>query len=509
MFLVVIGILSLILTFPAPPFQWLAARVPVFASVAVATLLPALVMHFGARRAVRLYDAHLEDPSWGQSSQSNWALAAQIALAVCHGALIACTRWLTVCKNLPYIGDVPGLPGLVAATPFLFSIVLVWVAGYPAERAGRQIALEVKLFEGKPVHPAWELGEYVIFQFRHQVLFILIPMLLVLIARDVIDWRKDEIIARFRNDDVPDLLLGVAAIAVAVFTPAILRHVWDTRPLPAGTLRDQLERMCRRLGMRCREILVWRTGGMIVNAMVMGVLPRWRYVMITDGLLERMEDLKIEAVFGHESGHVKRRHIWYFMLFAFISGCLMTIVSQQVRADRRLLEVLVIAAGVVMLLKWGVVFGWVSRQFERQADLFGVRTLALSGLECSSRCPLHAGVEGGAAPFASLDGRRLGGEPLCPTAAHVFADMLHEVARLNGIPPEAPSWRHGSISSRARTVEALAHDPAAAARFERRVGRIQMGILIAAVLAVAWAAWEIRVWTIFGIGADARALAGG
>jgi STE24 endopeptidase len=508
MFLVVIGILSLILTFPAPPFPWLAARLPVFASVAVATLLPALVMHLGAGRAVRSFETHPEDPTWGQNTQSNWALAAQITLAICHGSLIACTRWLTVCERLPIVGDVPGLPGLVAAMPFLFSILLVWVVGYPAERAARQIALEIKLFEGKPAHPAWELGEYVLFQFRHQVLFILVPMLLVLIARDLIDWRKEELIARFNNDDIPDLLLGVAAVGVAVFTPAILRHVWDTRPLPQGTLRSQLDRMCQRLGMRCREILVWRTGGMIVNAMVMGVLPRWRYVLITDGLLERMEDVKIEAVFGHESGHVKRRHIWYFMLFAFISGCLMTVVAQYVRSDRGLLETLVIVAGVVMLFKWGVVFGWVSRQFERQADLFGVRTLALSGLECSSRCALHAGVAGGPAPFASLDGRRLGGEPLCPTAAHVFADMLHEVAKLNGIPPEAPSWRHGSISLRARTVEALAHDPAAAARFERRVWRIQMGILIAAALAIAWAAWSIRIWTIFGIGVDARTLAG-
>src|SRR5262245_29806521 len=155
MFLVVIGILSLILTFPAPPFQWLANRTPVFASVAIATLLPALVMHIGARRAVRQFELHPEDPSWGQNTQGNWSLAAQIALALCHGALIACTRWLIICRDLPFIGDIPGLPGLVAATPFLLSILLVWIAGYPAERAGRQIALEIRLFEGKPVHPAW------------------------------------------------------------------------------------------------------------------------------------------------------------------------------------------------------------------------------------------------------------------------------------------------------------------------------------------------------------------
>lgn len=500
MYIVVIAILSLILTFPAPPFPWLAKQVPVLSVVAAATLLPAMVALIGGKRSIQQHERRPDDPSLGHETYSRTLTVAQFVLAIAHGAVIGCTNWLGLSKSLPGVDYVPGLPGMIAAVPFLISILLVWTALYPAERAGRQIALEYDLFANKPPQPVWGLGEYLVFQFRHQILFILLPMILVLMARDVIEWYRTPLLARFHNDNVPDLLLGAAAIVVAVFTPGILRHVWDTKPLPPGPLREQLEMLCKKLNLRCREILVWRTGGMIVNAMVMGVVPWLRYVMITDGLLQRMDETKIEAVFGHESGHVKRRHILFFLLFAFTSGCLMTIIAEHSRTDRRMFAFVVIAAGVFMLLKWGLVFGWISRMFERQADLFGVRTLALSGLPCSSRCDLHTATPERAAPIATLDGRRLGDEPLCPTAAHIFADMLHDVARLNGIPPEAPCWRHGSISKRARTVEAYALDPEATRKFERQMRMLQLAITIVAVGAMLWAAWEIRVWTVLGIG---------
>jgi len=51
----------------------------------------------------------------------------------------------------------------------------------------------------------------------------------------------------------------------------------------------------------------------------MGLFAPLRYVMLSDGLLESMEDEKIEAVFGHEVGHVKLRHMEFFLVFAIAS----------------------------------------------------------------------------------------------------------------------------------------------------------------------------------------------
>jgi STE24 endopeptidase len=230
----------------------------------------------------------------------------------------------------------------------------------------------------------------------------------------------------------------------------------------------------------------------------MGLVAPLRYVLITDGMLEQMDDRKIEAVFGHEAGHVKRHHILFFLLFAMISGCLMTVVSVWARAPGFTVtqeQWLITAAGAVLLVKWGLVFGWISRRFERQADVFAVRTLAATGMPCAQPCALHAEPD----PPA----RALAGDELCASAAHVFGDTLMQVATLNGIPPEAPSWRHGSIRARERMIHRLAADPAATGRFERFVFWVKVGILLAAAASAAWAGWELQVWTLLGIGRSA------
>jgi STE24 endopeptidase len=203
-----------------------------------------------------------------------------------------------------------------------------------------------------------------------------------------------------------------------------------------------------------------------------------------------MDDRKIEAVFGHEAGHVKRHHIFYFLLFALVSGCLVTVLGQRLEGrDRVTIQVATALAGGLMLLKWGVLFGWVSRTFERQADLFGVYTLGLAGVPCEGDCPVHRPV-GQAAP-----GRR----PMCASAAHVFSDTLNEVARLNNIPADAWSWRHGSIAERSRILQDYALHPARHDAFERSVALLKGGIWLAAIGSTLWAAWELRIWRMAGV----------
>jgi len=138
-----------------------------------------------------------------------------------------------------------------------------------------------------------------------------------------------------------------------------------------------------------------------------------------------------------------------------------------------------------------VLFGWISRRFERQADVFGVHTLALGGLPCDMPCALHHPTDGNPAG-------REAPTTLCSTAAHIFGDTLNDVALLNGIPPEARSWRHSSISSRSRFVQKLAHDPAAARRFERMLYRVKLAILVTAVASGLWAGWELQIWRVLG-----------
>ena len=496
MYLVVIAILALILAFTAPPFRWVSEPGWVVTAVAAATVLPAGIASFVCRRTLHLLDRHPADPCVAQYAFGRGMVVVQGSVAALHAAVICCTDWLRLCNGVPLVGDWPVVPGTLAALPMVLSILLVWVATYPADRAVREIALETYLFRGRPVRPVWPLGQYLLFNLRHQVLFILAPMLLILAARDLIDLYEQPLREWSGQAVLPDLLVGVAAGFVALVAPAILRRVWVTKPLPEGPLRDRLLYLCRKLRMRCREILVWQSGGMIVNAAVMGVVAPFRYFLITDAMLEQMDDRRIEAVFGHEAGHVKRHHILFFLLFAFISGCWITAVSYRSHGVSRLSYQLgVVVVAVLLAVKWGVVFGWLSRRFERQADVFGVRTLAASGVPCQVPCALH-----GPATPGTPDDPPTRGDPLCQTAAEVFSQTLHEVAVLNGIPLNARSWRHGSISSRSRILIKLANDPQATARFERAVLGVKLAIVLVAVLSGLWAAADMKLWTLVGLG---------
>ena len=491
MYLVVIGVFAIVLTVDRPVYRVIDSPEPVFAAVALATLLPAAFGLMVRRRVITLLDRWPDNPSQGQFAFGRGMMILQYLLALCHGALLLVTDWLPICRSIPLIGNWPAVPGLIALFPFLLSILLSWIVVYPADRAVRQIAVEVYLFRGRPLRPVWSITQYLAYNLRHQVLFILIPMLLILAASDLADAHRDAIRrAAGGLAYAPDLLIGVTAIGVAVLAPEILRHVWVTRRLPEGPLRDRLRLLCKRLPLRVRDILVWRSGGMIVNAAVMGVLAPVRYVLITDAMLERMDDTKIEAVFGHEAGHVKYHHIPCFLMFALISGCIVTIFSVQThglsRTNETLWQILAASLAILLAFKWAVIFGWVSRRFERQADVHGARTLTLSGLPCAQPCQLHS--EGGAANPTTRNA------PLCATAAHVFSQALHEVAVLNGIQPEARSWRHSSIGSRARFLQRLAQEPQTQRRFQRGVLLTQIAILFTAIVAAIWAGHEMRLW---------------
>lgn len=469
MLIVVILVLSLVLTFPTPPLPLVDEREWILTSAALATLLPLLPAWWTRRRALDLLEQHPSDPRRGQSVYGRGLAVTHWAIGATHAALLTFTFWIPMCRLVPWIGTVPMVGAVLGTIPFLASMILTWVTVYPVDRAIRQISLEESLYSGEPVHPAWTLPQYVAFNLRHQVLFIYIPMLFILLVRDLVMHYDERIVAWSGQEHMPDLLLGSAAGLVAVIAPGILRHVWDTQPLPDGPLRDRLLLLCRKLRIRCREILVWRSGGMIVNAAVMGVIAPLRYVMITDAMLERMEDRKIEAVFGHEAGHVKRHHILFFLLFAFISGCWIMITYEYARGvDRVTYHTIMGGLAAVLAVKWGAVFFWVSRQFEGQADLFGVHTLALTGVPRE-------------------------------TAAHIFGETLNEVGHLNGIPTEAWSWRHGSLAGRSRQVIHRVLDEEAAARFEQQVRTIKRAIMVLAVISGLWAAWVLRLWTMLGL----------
>ncbi|HKQ48734.1 MAG TPA: M48 family metallopeptidase [Phycisphaerae bacterium] len=417
----------------------------------------------------------------------------QFVLLVLIAALLTGTMTLTPWASLvrrewgldrlPLVGD------LTLLVPFFASLAVIWAIQFPVEARLRGVFFPSEREPAPPIDearktdaatalsaasngrppPDASVFTFLWDKFRHQVLIVAAPMALIVAAKHFTDlWRRDLMNAT-TLPWAADAVLGIISFLVLLISPVILCYIWATEPLPPGPLRERFERICKRIGLRYRDVLLWHTHGMTVNAAVMGFIPPLRYILVSDALLETMDDEEIEAVFGHEAGHVHHWHLPFFGLFALASmyvtgGVLELLVRGRVITDSGLLQLI----GLVVLLGlWLFGFGWLSRRFERQADLFGVRSVTPDIQNCLSWCPIHGE-------------RQASG--VCVSAANLFGRTLSKIAGLNGIPKAAPSWRHGSIESRCRLIERFAQDAAAVNRFDRQLWLLKMGLLGAGIV---------------------------
>lgn len=394
------------------------------------------------------------------------------------------------------------LPGAILGTlPALAAWVGLWWAQYPADRALREQSVLVHLDEDLPIHSPPSFRNYISSNLRLQMLFTLVPIGIILAVRDIatmVLWKSGlapaagtESAVQLSSHVEASVSLGALAL-VFILAPEILRRVLKTQPLPQSALRNRLESMCRRSGLKYRDILLWHTENNMGNAAVMGIVPQVRYILLSDLLLETMTDQQIEAVFAHEVGHVVHRHMaWYAVFLVIILAGLLgpgrwiedqlgrTISQSSLSSMLNLLTVVAGCGGFFLL------FGCLSRWFERQADVYAARTMqhyehSRSGFPATSEpAPSHVG----------------------PYGAELFASALRRVAVINNIPLEdarpwrrgvvshfgsvidsvveqANNWFHGSIPRRMAYLRALSVDPARTGRFDRRMSWLNAGLVV-------------------------------
>lgn len=475
------------------------------ASVAVAQpVMIALFARLLFRRTRTVFRSGLENSQRAYETfhRSNVVLRGIVVAA--YAATVLCTpipEWLRF-GSAGFGSRV--LADFVLLALFSANTITIWIVGYPVEAELRGFvptgtdSLDGWTADGKvrgrASSPNWRMRSYLDFQVRHQLLVVAAPMFLILVASHGVRSVESEIIANTGATWAPDVLLGTVATVVFVIAPAMLRRIWRTHSLEAGPVRERLEALCARIGLRCRDILVWNSGGMMINAAVMGVVAPLRYVLLSDALLTQMTPRQVEAVFGHEAGHVRHRHMEHFLVFAFVGWLVVAggmellahLFGEGPSASRTFALTIQGAGAGATALFWGLGFGWVSRRFERQADLHGARCVTPEPGECHTSCAVH------------LDAATICNEPgrVCSTAAALFASALDRVATLNGIPTEEKSWRHSSIGSRIRFLTSLAGDPSLTMRFERTLRRIQGTIWVVAVVGALLGTWYAMTWPV-------------
>jgi STE24 endopeptidase len=411
---------------------------------------------------------------------------------VVYGWIIHYVGWSKLVRTNWGLDGAVLFDDVVVFLPFVLIQLLVWWGLFFAERA-LQISQGIGLVRG--------LGRYLVLKGR-QSLGLTLPVILMYVIRS-------DVIRRF----VPSweehvvggpLEIAVLGFAVLAMSPLFVRLAWPTYSLPPGALRRRLERAAERVGFRFTDILVWDTGQMVVNACVTGILPRFRYILLSDSLLDSLTPHESAAVFGHEIGHVAHRHFLYFAFFFMGSLGVLTIFGDLVSlidppltyfswlTPRNAFILKELLKGSTLLIALGLyfwfIFGYLSRRFERQADVYGSKVVSCDMADC----PPHTDLDNELAPE-----RAVTREPsLCPVGIRIFADALTNVARFNGLDRRSPSWRHGSIASRISFLEALERHPEREVDFQRQVRRLRLGLgfILAGALAISAAG---QIWELF------------
>ncbi len=221
------------------------------------------------------------------------------------------------------------------------------------------------------------------------------------------------------------LFTGVMVVALAQLLPMLLRWSWDTEPFPHGPQRDLLATVEERTGFQPRDVRLWRTGDLMANAAIVGFGRRGRTVLFSDQLLSILNSRELCAVYAHEIGHALRRHVAVFL--AWTSGFIFLgeAAARTAFADGDMAAMVLVLA--LSGLAWFASFGWLSRRFELDADLFS--------LEAVRDLPALTGA----------------------------------LERVGGRNRERSGWRHFSVARRIRFLARAAGDPGFVARFRRRL----------------------------------------
>ncbi len=247
--------------------------------------------------------------------------------------------------------------------------------------------------------------------------------------------------------------------AVAVFGPLLIQKMWRCTPLENGEHRQNIENLCKRAGLGYSDILVWNLfGGTMITAAVMGLVPKFRYILVTPGLINNLTPEEIDAVISHEIGHVKKFHMYFYLFFfagyiaciyAFFNPLLIFIYySDTVFKLASFLGISTDTAGsfifsitliLLFLVYFRYLFGFFMRNFERQADTY----------------------------VYSIIG----------DASYLITTFM-KIAGFGRQSPEKPNWHHFSISERINFLDKCQYDRSLIKIHDRKIKIMLFSYLI-------------------------------
>jgi len=344
---------------------------------------------------------------------------------------------------------VPTIEAIIFLGLFLLYLIIVWNAAYGVQK---------RYFAGKVSKKNFIMSN-VSFS-----LPALLPWFFLSIIADILGllpWPPVRELLKTPAGEIGYIALFL--VAIDIFGPVLIRKLWNCKPLEPGLPRARIERICEKVGLKYSDILKWELfGGTMITAGVMGLIGRFRYILVTPALLNSLNEDELDAVMLHEIGHVQKYHmLFYLFFFAGFIACnfvffepvmlLLYIIApvyelfELVSIGKSTAHSLLISITLIgfFILYFRFVFGFFMRNFERQADLHVYR------------------FTNDASPLIST---------------------FYKIASFSGQSIDKPNWHHYSIGQRVRFLERCQTTPALIQAHHRHVKKMIVGYFALVVL---------------------------
>ena len=301
---------------------------------------------------------------------------------------------------------------------------------------------------------------------------IILPWLLLSLFADLlqqssIPWLKEMLESAWGE---PLVFFSFFLCLVIIF-PLLITRIWGCTPLPPGPVRQRIEAFCQTQDVAYANIMLWPLlEGQALTAGVMGVIAKFRYLLVTPALLAALTPEEIEAVMAHEIGHVKRRHLQLYLFLFLGFGVVAQLITfpllslltnsdifyQMIHfANKKPGNALALASTVpmfiIMIIYFRYILGFFMRNFERQADLYALTTI-------KSSAPL--------------------------------IQVFEKIAWLSGNIRDLPSWHHFGIGQRIRFLEKSSKDPNLIKKHDRKV-LLSLSLYVLFLVISAFALWHM------------------
>jgi Zn-dependent protease with chaperone function len=341
---------------------------------------------------------------------------------------------------------------------FVGYLTLMWTFSYDAHRAIYQTDISIKSYVYSNV--AFSVP-------------VLIPWTLLFGINDLIRLLPFELPKQLIDTPMGQTVYFLLFLIVAaIFAPVLIQRFWRCRSLEPGEQRSRIEALCRKAGVQYADIVYWPIfGGRMITAGVMGLVARFRYILVTDALLKLLKPDEVDQVIAHEIGHVKHKHLVLYLLF-FIGFMLISYIAYPVAelllfSNGPLLEAIRlfrfntftalkvfygISLVICIVVYFRFVFGFFIRNFERQADVYVFK--------------------------------------LFPTARPLIS-TFDKIVASSGQPADKPNWHHFSIQQRIDYLWKCEHSSQWISHHNRKVGK-SITIFIISILILGFVSFQLN-----------------